>query len=444
VTSNDTATSISQYQSFTPTRRLRKSRRVTYMLNGWLEPIWLDSQAGGTTCLAIGCPDDFVAVRVGFANINETPWRLTKMSGRASSSFSDYVNPTGSAPWVYFTCRDGGLDSERVRAPENHSSEIIVSPVPFGTSSDADTPPRWTWTDWAPIGSLAPDTQCGLRVLMLRALVPSEQTVCYSVGQLRSLLGNKAINSGFECFIGGLKFDMDRVSTPDGIESTQTWIDNQLTVGSMFPAVQFLTKNSGITALLVGDSHQQGTSTTEQVTNFLYRAVTSAIPGHLGSIPLGFVNAAQGGLTSSQFFARMAALLDPVRPSFVVLPGWTYNDATGDVHGDQMAMSLFFAKLLAASEMCETRGIVPVFTTPFPRDSEHMGSVQLKPWLWLRHQILSLSKTGSIVLDTSELLSRRNSGGLEGTYRLEYSTDGAHPDDAGHSRIAETFKKFYG
>jgi len=274
--------------------------------------------------------------------------------------------------------------------------------------------------------------------------VPSEQMVCYSVGQMRGLLGNRAINSGFECFIGGLKFDIDRVSTPDGVESTQTWIDNQLAVGSLFPVVQFLTKNAGVTALLVGDSHQQGTSTTEQMTNFLYRAVTSAIPNHLGSIPLGFVNAAQGGLTSSQFFARMASLLDAVRPSYVILPGWTYNDATGAVRADQTAMSRFFAKLLAAAEMCDTRDVVPVFTTPFPRDSEHMGPDQLIPWRWLREQILDLSKTGAIVLDTSDILSRRNSHGLEGTYRLEFSTDGSHPDDAGHARIADIFKKFYG
>jgi hypothetical protein len=178
---------------------------------------------------------------------------------------------------------------------------------------------------------------------MLRALVQPGQTVTYAVGQLRSFTGNVALNRGHDVLIGGLKFNIDMVSYPDrdNSVSTQTWIDNQLVTGTLFPMVQFLTLNPGITGMVAGDSHAQGTSTIEQFRGFPYLVTTSLAKDYREEIPFGIANCAAGGLGSEQFFARFETLLQAVQPSYAILPGWTYNDKSEDVKADQAAMSIF-------------------------------------------------------------------------------------------------------
>ena len=412
--------------------RMKKTRRTSYMVSGWIESLRLEAEGGGTACLTLGCPDDFYAVRLGFPNISSDAWRLTKIIGRASEAFNDFVTPIGPSPWVTF--RPASATGNTPFDPDNDSpiEEICVAGKPPSDPRDI----AWTWTDWAPIASVAPAQPNGLRPLFLRALVPSEQTVSYAVGQLRTLLGNHPINHGFDTFIGGIKFNFDRVSNPESDETAVIWIDNQLAVGSLFPLVQFMTKNPGLTGLVVGDSHQQGTSTTEQFANFAFRAVAAVMPDHIGSVPLGFVNAAVGGLTSAQSFRRMMELIDEVRPSYVILPGWTYNDQTGDIRADRRAMEKFFARLLMAIEQCEARGILPVLMTPLPRDAESMGPLQLEPWHWLRAEILEMGKRGAVVLDAAALLGRMSLDRLDGTYRPEFTSDNMHPNDDGHAAAA--------
>ena len=231
-----------------------------------------------------------------------------------------------------------------------------------------------------------------MRVIMLRALVPGNQEVCYANGQLSSLAGNPSLNQGFEHFTGGIKFNFDRVTNPDAstAQSPMEWRQNVVANGSLIPIVQFMTNAPGLVGMVTGDSHQQGTSTTDQFTNFLYRCITVIGKTDIGKKPVGMVNCAMGGLTSQQFFPRLSQLLGPVRPSFVVLPGWTYNDCTEGTHADQVAMNIYFARLLKSAETCCVNGVKPIFLTPFPRDPGGMTPLQLTPWRRLRHLILSL------------------------------------------------------
>ena len=416
---------------------MRKSHRVSTMVSGWLEPRRLEAGEGGTACLAIGCSDDFYAVRLGFPNLSPEPWRLRRVIGRASAAYGDYVTPTGASAWTDFTFSAAGADAEHVAVPGTAPREIVVSAMQSG----AGGVPAWTWTDWAPIRSLEPDPR-GLRVLMLRGLVPSGQTITYAVGQMRTILGDHALHRGFDVFVGGLKFDLDRVAEAGeaGPERTQSWIDNQLAVGSLFPMVQFLTARPGLTGMVVGDSNQAGTATTEQMTSFFYRALCRSMPALGGQVPLGMVNAAQGGLATDAMFGRMFALLDAVRPGYVILPGWAYNDVIDGVHAGPVSMDRFYAGLLAALEGCAARGIVPVLTTPFPRDSASMGPAQHATWHTLRDRILGLRGAGLAVIDASEILGARAGDMLTGAYRPELTTDGRHPDDRGHGILSECFR----
>ena len=363
---------------------------------------------------------------------------MAKVIGCPSTSFNDYVTPLGSCQWTPFTFAARGADSDGIVDRTDAPTEITV----FGSRVEEMTGeignPAWTWTDWAPIQSSSPDPRTGMRVLMLRALVPSGQTICFANSQLRSITGNVALNRGFDLFIGGIKFDYDMVTNPGDAAShpTQVWLDNQLTTGSLFPIVQFLTRNAGIVGATTGDSHHQGTSTTDQFTNYLYRATAKLGSRYIGHVPFGMVNCAVGGLTSAQFFCRMETLLPLIQPTYVILPGWTFNDRSGSVHADRLAVGRFMARLLQMADLCERSGVLPIFLTPFPRNAEAMSPIQVEPWREQRSRILGLRSSGAIVVDAGARLGHVEAGEAEGTYQPGMSDDGAHPNDEGHAVIA--------
>jgi hypothetical protein len=201
--------------------------------------------------------------------------------------------------------------------------------------------------------------------------------------------------------------------------------------------VQFLTHKPGISGMVTGDSHAQGTSTTDQFSGFLHAATGILGQTYLDNIPFSMTNCAVGGLVSEEFFARFESLIRAVQPSYAVLPGWTYNDSTGEIKADQTAMNIFFARLLSVVEMCESNEILPIILTPFPRNTEAMTEVQLRPWRWLRENLLALRNSGTIVIDATSILGRQHNGVLDGTYISSMSDDQTHPNDGGHIALAK-------
>jgi hypothetical protein len=158
---------------------------------------------------------------------------------------------------------------------------------------------------------------------------------------------------------------------------------------------------------------------------------------HVGRIPFGYWSTAQGGTNSAWFFPSLTNVLAVAKPGFVVLPGWTYNETTRDIHADQAANDRFFARLMVTIEACVNQGAVPILLTPFPRNSAAMTPVQLEPWRRQCDSILALRDSGgAIVLDAAKSLSRRSEGRPDGTYLAQYSGDQRHPNDAGHARLA--------
>jgi hypothetical protein len=429
---------VGRPESKGPSIRLRGTHRISWMISSWFKSVELMFGQGGTASLTIGCPDDFYAVRLGFANITPNPWKITKAIGHTSTTFNDYVRPTGDSLWTPFTFAGQGADNDFIVNKPDAPTEITVSGNGAQAVAGDAFIPAWTWTDWAAIRSAAPDPATGMRVLMLRALIPSAQTICYANSQLRTFTGNISLNLGFDYFIGGIKFDFDRVTDPTVHihESTTVWRDNQLATGSLFPIVQFLTKNAGIVGITTGDSHHQGATTADESANYLYRTTTELGRRSIGKIPFGMVNCAVGGLTSEDFFPRVAALLHAVRPSYVVLPGWSYNDCSGYIHADQAAVDRFIAYLVETAELCENSGVLPIFLTPFPRDAESMSVIQLGPWRELREIILKMKSAGAIVLDATSLLGRTVAGEFDGTYLPGLSDDTIHPNDKAHLAVA--------
>jgi hypothetical protein len=72
-----------------------------------------------------------------------------------------------------------------------------------------------------------------------------------------------------------------------------------------------------------------------------------------------------------------------------------------------------------------------------------MSEAQLKPWRVLRQMTLRMESAGAVVVDATSLLGRREGEEFDGTYIPRMSDDGAHPNDVGHSTIAETLVSIF-
>ena len=277
----------------------------------------------------------------------------------------------------------------------------------------------------------------GMRVLMLRALVPGDQTVCHTNGTMEGYSGQPGINKGYDYFVGGLKHDHDSVTIPAIVQAPPDALRaNRLVNGPIMCLVQAMTRNAGIVGMVTGDSHQAGSTTIGEMYNFVTQCLLPIGQETVGSIPIGIVSTAVGGAVSRQMFPRLTALLQAVRPAFTVLPGWTANEHDGTPPPTRMAEDIVFARMLLAADEVRAAGAIPVFVTPLPVSPTFMTSETHARWLARRDTMLGMRASGELVIDGGELLSEQANGRLTGTYREGLSSDAVHPNQAGHAIIA--------
>jgi hypothetical protein len=400
-------------------------------------------------------PDDFWAVRVGFANVTDKPWDVSLVKACASSAWGDYINPLDAqgrmrpaSDWSDLTCALEGRDDDRLVTRAGSPRGITVRPNTVDPASGEPENTAWTWSDWVPCASVGTDPTIGMRILMIRALVPGNQTVVYCNGMFEGYYANPALNHGYDYYMGGLVSAMDRVTDPGTTADHRFTATNMRRTGflngSIIACVQAMTTNRTLVGMSVGDSHHCGTGTTTAFYNYLLQYTAATGRDHVGAIPFGMVNAAVGGMRSCQSFARMDALIDAVRPNYVVLPGWSYNDHNRDGLTSHTESDVFFARLLAAASRVRASGAIPIWLTPFPRDQSSMLPTILRSWLKLREDILGVGQQGEIVIDAASLLGATKSGVLDGTYISGLSNDAVHPNEVGHARIAAALRELIG
>jgi hypothetical protein len=410
-----------------------QARKTRY--NSWAPSGWLVSSSTPQVCTyftTLSCPDDFLAVRAGFTNIHPEPFVITKVIAAASTTPGDYANPTGVSFWRPLTFANGGLPVDQIVTDSAVPTNITVRGCQREQRGDVPAVPSWTWTDWVPLASLRrTDSPDAPRILTIRILLPAGCRHTHPNGGFSEFNAIPEMNRGAS-YAGGHVW-ADVVTVPGIISAPNA------SIGIAYPTVscvQFLTRNEGYVGMTTGDSHHQGTSTTTQFWNYLSRSALELSSRHVGRIPFGYWSTAQGGTTSDWFFSCLTNVLDVARPGFVVLPGWTYNDMTINVHADHAANLVFLSRLLMTAETCVRAGAVPIFLTPFPRDPVAMTPVQVGAWRSLRESIRSLRENGAIVLDAASILARQSDGEMDGTYLPDYTDDTAHPNNSGHAAIA--------
>lgn len=358
--------------------------------------------------------------------------QILKVIAAPSSTLGDYVNPTGDVGWRRLTFENGGAPRDTIVTNSDGPAAVTVFGARRNPQTGGSYEPQWTWTDWTPLTSVPrSDVPDAPRIVMIRVLFPSKCTHTRPNGGFLEYHQRQDINQGFAYVAGHVPADF--VTYPHVIPAVTAVLGHS---NAPVSCVQFLTRKPGIVGMTTGDSHHQGTSTTSQFWNYLLRSVTNIGRHHVGHVPFGYWSTAQGGANSGLFFSALENVIPVARPSFVVLPGWTYNDVSDDVHANQAAVDVFFARLLMTAEKCTQHGATPIFLTPFPRDPGCMSSTQVQPWLKLRDAILALRDFGAIVVDATPLLGSCTDGSLDGMYRTEYSDDSMHPNDFGHAILA--------
>jgi SAM-dependent methyltransferase len=385
-------------------------------------------------------------MRVGLQNASLEPFRIAKIVARASSSWSDYVNPTGDAPWTRLTFSGQGNPTDAVISDPSAPVEVSVAPAKNVATPGCGNAPRWTWTDWAPVEDIGPDPATNMRVVMIRWLNEiAWQPFTYVNGLFQhQWTGLAETNSGFDYAIGGYNNGSDCVSNPSpGDMAWDLCARNSPLNGTPIAIVQFKTKKDGIVGMVAGDSHHDGTGTNSGFNGYLTQFATALARKNISELPIVLVNCAIGGISSKEIFERLEVLLPIIQPSFVALPSWSYNEVIGGAHTSLAASEIFFNRVLMAAKTCRESGSRPIFCTPFPRDGASMTPEVRGAWREIREQVLKLASHGEIVLDGGNILAGENSPDNFGTYDAGLSNDGIHPNDNGHKLVAEQLTRLF-
>jgi lysophospholipase L1-like esterase len=428
---------------------IKRSKRWSFMPGCHLaitRPISQGKGHAGTQSVAVSCPDDFFAIRVGFmCHYGDESFHIPLVKAVTSRGLNDGLNPTGDGPWVTLTAASGGADSDRIVTNPDAPCAI---PIP-GTTADPATGradiPRVVWTDWVPLRSAAPDPT-GRRWCFIRELIPGDRACSYVMGDYPGLLDDSPGGNGY-CFRVANCFLDDYVTASRTAEDMRPMNAEQAAVyrwwpGSQIAIVQLVTARDGVTIMTAGDSHAAGVGSTGDANAAVFQSASGLGAALCGRLPIGIVNAGWPGSTSEHFLAAAAALLPAVQPAVVVLPGWTFNDSDAQGLASAGAVGRFLARVLMFADQCVQHGAVPVFTTPYPRDPGCMAEPsRLQAWRSARQTILGLRESGTLVIDAAAHLSSTDSNGeLSATYRPGLSDDTVHPNDQGHGVVADLLR----
>jgi hypothetical protein len=388
-------------------------RRTVHFTSAQLrDPILGPSDAACTFSLAMRLEDEPVAIRVAFGNDIALDFNVEAVAACMSTSYGDGANPTGDAPWSLLTTNARGADTGDLPGPRGSLRSLVVK-----GNGGGPRVPALSWTDWTPITYVPPSDGSGRPILFLRASLPpwSVPRCCEPADEFSGSPASLGRGMVARIHLGG-----DLAAAPgQNANGFGAWGT------SPFYCVQYLSRRHGATVLWGGDSHYAGDTTTAGIDAFpLQTCLALSTP----DLPVTAANYAWGGTSSLVFMPILDRMLEACRPQFLILQGWTANDGPSVA-----ANEAYYAKVLTLADKARRLGTFPIVATRFSRETLTRNPQELAEADSLRQRELKLASTQMAVIDATTVL---DDPGRPGGYRAGLSTDGIHPNTAGHAAVA--------
>jgi hypothetical protein len=336
------------------------------------------------------------AIRIGFGNIMESPYRI---DGACCCEASGW-QPKANSSWAYLSFSEAGADTVRqpARAPEGG-----IVPGNISSGIGGKYIPTIFWSDW-----ISYRTQSPVRPQMLfRVLVPPQDlplNYWVSPGNVGRWIPNSPVR-----LIEARPVSGDQVSNPALMQtpSKQQFVQPLMQLSPLY-VVQYRTSTPGIQIVIGGDSLLTAYNT------FVFLA---AIDLSTPALPISLWNTAWSGRQSKIFGPILDQAIDYARPSIAVIEGWSGNDGMRPTV-DQA----YLARVRETAERTMRQGGVQIILKGMPR--QLYGTEELLSWKRVNQEVEGLVP-GAAVFDPLPIVEDETRAG---DWRGGMSDDGVHPN----------------
>jgi lysophospholipase L1-like esterase len=194
--------------------------------------------------------------------------------------------------------------------------------------------------------------------------------------------------------------------------------------------IQYLSRKTGITVLVIGDSIDEGVGATDRLGwQHIAKHVASSV-----NAPIEVCTQAIGGANSATWLARLNLILNTVNPDYVMYPGYEVNDQATPMAAFGINTSRFNAH--QARKAATDVNAVPIVRTGIPSDTAQKAFTATDSLRVGLNGVLRSNATSQLVFDADAVMAGVTTGG-QVQLAAAYDADGIHPNDAGHQALAD-------
>lgn len=301
--------------------------------------------------------------------------------------------------------------------------------------------PSVTWSDWIDISTIPRTDDGTLPVVMVRLYVPSSGSANYyniSPAQSRGQAIANSANTGASAttwtngrFHQSIRYTGDGITTPANFQPTTDLGYN------MFAGIEYNSKRPGFTLLANGDSTCAG-SVNGILGNYgnghLWQAL-DLVREQFPELPIDLANIGLSSSATDTFLARLSWYINTVAGSFnlAYYQPHSQNDGTPT----QAVIDTAFNRWGQASALLNAAGKPFFVSTPMPNTSLGWNAAADAFRLQARTELLAAPYGGVDVADFESV----SDGATPARYATAYTTDNAHPNDAGYAVLAPDVAK---
>lgn len=196
--------------------------------------------------------------------------------------------------------------------------------------------------------------------------------------------------------------------------------------------IEFLTAGEVATVMGIGDSIMFGSSGVAALTSYAYQACAGLSNSQKA---VYFQNYAVPSTTTAQFLQRLQDVMaEGERPNILLYSPFSPNDGTPDQFNTAASVN----RLVQVADICRLNDIRLCVVNGMPNTAAAWDTTADGYWKACNKKIALVGAAyGFPVIDAASLLS---DGATPARYIAAYTTDGTHPNDAGHSVLVPATK----